>query len=244
MGEKIAMRNSFDIAHSLLDVDSERMLVLTPRVKLFAFILAIINLFPSGFSESLLRSEGTGYYLSLFLFIHSAVYALFALSYFIGSNHEILLKTRIFPTNSIGRMAFVLLSIMRHPFSIALIASNSFFFLILYRQNIAAGIFALVLYLLLIVSCTSISTLLFLFMERRRAAASIALVFAALLALIGLVSVIVLDAGSFMLFIPLVSTSVKGIQSALQTNYIDAGLRALILTAVSAITLFGGKRFV
>ena len=140
------MRSSFDIAHSLLEVDKEKTIVLSPRVKLFAAILGIINLVFSGLSDSFLSNDATGYYLSLFLFVHCVVYAVFSFSYFLGNDQEILFKAKIFPTNSTGRMLFVIVSAVRHPLSIALIASNSIFFMILYRHSIITGIVAVLLY--------------------------------------------------------------------------------------------------
>lgn len=238
------MRTSFDIAHSLLDVDKEKTLALSPRTKLFGFILAIMNLFPSGLSETFLANDATGYYLSLFLFIHAAVYTLFAFSYFLGSNQEILLKAKIFPTSSTGRILFIIGSVIKHPLSIALIASNSLFFMILYRHIMITGLAAIILYCCLMLTILVLGSIVFLFLDRMRTSASIALLFVILFTVTGLATVLVFDGESMMTFIPLVSSCVRGIQSARAFDYAGFIQSFVILAFTSAMVFFLGKRFV
>jgi hypothetical protein len=242
MEERLAMRSTLSIANSLLDVDKEQTLALSPRLKLYASILALINLFPSGFSENALLRDSEGYHLSLFLFAHSVAYLLLALFYFIGTSKEILTKTKIFPTNSLSRIAYVVWSSMRHPFSIALLASNAFFFLILYRTNLVVSAAAIVLYLLLMVNISVIASVVFLFLENRNQSTSIAIVFVILFGFVSLVAVLAFRADSFAASVPLVGWCNKGIVSALKEHFAATITHALLLLLIPFAVVGIGKR--
>ncbi len=244
MGKEIAVRPTADIVRSLLHVDSEKTYALYPRAKLFAVIVATCNLVVAAFSDSFLQNDSSGYYLSLFLFLHSGVYAFLSFSYFLNDAQEILFKAKIFPTNSIGRILFVVVSVIRHPLSIALLASNSFFLIILYRSTMIVAVVAVVLYLSLMLSILTFSSFVFLFLERKRAAASIALFGVIFFAACAIAFLPIFNGGSSLEFIPLVATCVSGIQSAKVFDYAGVALSLGILMAFSFAAVFGGKRFV
>jgi hypothetical protein len=212
-------------------------------MKLYGFALFILNLFPSGFSENLLRTDATGYSLSLFLFCHSAAYLLLALSYVSVTSREILHKAEVFPTRSISRLLFVIVGSIRHPIAIALLASNALFFLLLFRHDgIAAGI-AFLIYLLLMISISVVTSFVFLFMEKRRIPAGIALLCAALLIVAGLAGSFVFHSELIMESVPLVGVCVRGIQSAVQGKYLSAVTAVAVLIGIQATTIILGTKF-
>ena len=203
----------------------------------------MLNLLPSGFSETILRTDANGYYLSLFLFSHSVVYLVIIFSYCIGTARGILKNVDIFPGRPTGRMLFVIAGCVRHPFSIALLASNAFFFLVLYRQDITSAIIAVVLYLLLMLCILVLASVVFLLLERRRTSAGIALVLVLLFFIAGLAGSIVFHEESFLAYVPLVSSCVNGIQAALRQDYVQTAIQAMILVGIPTIILMAVKRF-
>lgn len=237
------MRSSADIAQSLLAVDTEQQSALSPRIKLYAFILGILNLFPSGLSEHVLRSDRDGYYLSLFLFSHSAVFALVGFSHFIGSSRDILQKVYLFPTTALSRILFVIGANLRHPFSIALISSNVFFLIILYRHHIPVGITAVALYLLLVINIATIAGIVLLQLETRGSSAGIALVVVALAACAVFVGSYAYEADAIMQNVPLVNFCVNGILSALSGEWVGVVVNCAVLGAVPVAIIWIGKKF-
>ncbi len=237
------MRTAKAIAQSLLDVDREKNRALAPNAKGFAFVLAILNLLPGGLSENYLRDDTTGYYLSLYLFCHAALYFLLSLVYFTGSSREIMEKTRVFPTNSLGRLLFAFVANLRHPFSIGLLVSNMFFFIVLFRTSLeTAGILA-VSYLLLMISIAAVAAFVFLFLEKRRMPAHAALVIATLLATISLVLTVVFHVGSTsLIFGPLIDLIVQGILSSARGDFVQSATGLVGLGSTIAVTFIAGKR--
>lgn len=237
------MRSSADIAQSLLAVDTEQQSALSPRIKLYAFILGILNLIPSGLSEHVLRSDRDGYYLSLFLFSHSAVFALVGLSYFLGSSRDILQKVHLFPTTGLSRILFVIRANLRHPFSIALISSNLFFLIVLYRHDIPVGIAAAVLYLLLVLNIATIAGIVLLQLEKRGTSAGIAFVVVALAACAVFVGTYAYKADAILQNVPLVNFCVNGILSALSGAWFAVVLNFAVLVVIPMATIWIGKKF-
>ncbi|MBX2992504.1 MAG: hypothetical protein KF749_15230 [Bacteroidetes bacterium] len=237
------MRSSANIAQTLLAVDTEQLSALSPRIKLYAFILAILNLIPSGLSENVLRIDREGYHLSLFLFSHSVVFVLVGLSYFVGSSRDILEKVRLLPTTALSRILFVITANLRHPFSIALMSSNAFFLIVLYWHHITVGITAVVLYLLLVTNISTIAAAVFLHLEKKGASVGIALVVVALAAFAALVGSFAYEADAILQKVPLVNFCVNGILSALSGDWFTVLLNLVLLTAVAAGVIWLGKRF-
>jgi hypothetical protein len=238
------MRSTVSIASSLLDVETERRLVVSPRAKLYAVALSFINLFPSGFAERFLKDDPTGYYLSLFLFIHSAVYSLFALSYFTSSSQEILYKVKIFPTSSLSRLIFIVVGFLLHPLSVALLASNIFFFAVLFRNAAPVAVTAIVLYLLLMVCISVLVSTIFLYLESKNQSARIALVIVALLTFVIITSTLVFHAESFVIGVPLVSWCANGIQAAKAGDVINVAKNSIVLLVIPLGVVFIGRRIV
>ena len=237
------MRTAKAIAQSLLDVDRERNLVLVPNVKLSAFVLAMLNLLPSGLSENYLRNDTTGYYLSLFLFCHAALYCLLSLVYYVGSSRDILGKTQIYPTNAMGRFSFAIFSSLRHPFSIGLLASNAFFFLVVFRNNIETAAILIIAYLLLMMCIATVTAFVFLFLERRRMPAHAALIVAGIFVSAMLVMSVVFHAGSSsLIFGPLIDLIVRGILSSEQGDLTHGALACVVLLATIGIAFIAGRR--
>lgn len=243
MEERIAMRSSADIAQSLLPVDTEQRSALSPRIKLYAFILGILNLFPSGLAEHVLRSDRDGYYLSLFLFSHSAVFGLVGLSHFIGSSRAILQKVYLFPTTALSRILFVISANLRHPFSIALISSNLFFLIVLYRYHIPVGIAAAVLYLLLVLNIATIAGIVLLQLEKRGSSSGIAFVVLALAACAVFVGSYAYESDAIMQNVPLVNFCVNGILSAISGAWFAVVLDFAVLVAIPIAVIWIGRKF-
>ena len=237
------MRTANAIAQSLLDVDREKNRVLVPNAKVFAFVIAILNLLPGGLSENYLRNDTTGYYLSLFLFCHATLYFLISLAYFTGSSRDILEKIQVFPTNSMGRLLFAILSYLRHPFSLGLLASNVFFFIVLFRTNIGTAGVLVISYLLLMISIATVAAFVFLFLEKRRMPAHVALVIAALFASASLVLTVIFRAGSSSLvFGPFLDLIVQGILSSVHGNFVQSATSCAVLLVTIAITIIAGRK--
>lgn len=242
MEEEIDMRPVLSIAVSLLEVDKEQTNVRSPRVRLYASILAVISLFAAGFSETFLSADAEGYHLSLFLFVHSVIYMLLALAHSVGSSRDILHRVRVFPTNSISRILFVVWASIRHPFSIALVAGNTLFFIVLYRANGAVIVTTILLYLLLTLNVTVIASVVFLFLEKKNRWARVAKVVVALLGFTSLGYFVIFQADSIMTNIPLVGLCGKGIVSALNGNYSAAMLNAGLLMLFPFVVVALGRR--
>ena len=217
-------------------------MTLMPRVKLHASLLGVINLFLSGFSEKSLHNDHTGYHLSLFLFAHSVFYMLLVLSYFVGSNREVLHKTKIFPTHSFGRILFVVWSNVRHPFSIAMLSSNAVFLTVLYRIEFDIAMVAIALFLLLMLNiCVAVSVVL-LFLEGRNQLVGTAVV--GLVLLIGMmVAASILSGGEAILnHLPLIGSVVSGILAAQNGDFTGVAQHASVLAIVSPAFVLMGKK--
>lgn len=236
------MKARSSIADTLLGVEQHRIDALAPRTKLYAVILAIVNLFVAGLAENTLSLDPTGYSTSLFIFVHSCLYALLALSFFAGSSQYVLHRIRIFPVHSLERLRFVILGFARHPYAVALLTSNLFFLAILFRSSLTTAISAVGLFLLLMTCIVTVAAVVFLAFERRDHPAGIALVVTVFFTLIMLTGTLVFHHELFITKLPLLGWFIAGLQAAQAERIGEVTLFAAQFGIVLCVTLFVGKR--
>ncbi len=237
------MTTSSSIGRVLLDVDRQRIQALSPRMKLYAVAIAIVNLFVCGLAEASLSADRTGYSISLFVFIHASMYMLLALSYFAGNTQDILRKARIFPTDASARFVFAAAGFFRHPFSLAMITSNLLFLAVLYRERIATTASGLLLFTLLMATIALAAAVVFLVLERRNYPASAALVVVAFCALLMLTASMVFHNELFVTRLPLLRWYVDGIRAAEAGQLGNVALYATRFGIVILLAIATGKRF-
>ena len=123
--------------------------------------MAILNLFFCANFERYLKNDFGGYYLSMFLFLECTIYVVVSSLSFVTTSAEILERTRVFPIAPVERLLFVVMSNLRRPMILALMASTVFFVVIAYPNtfwNALASIFLIVV--LMCLTETLLSTIL------------------------------------------------------------------------------------
>lgn len=229
-------------AEVLLDVERQRTSALSPRVGLYAVMLAIVNLFLAGLSENALSVDPTCFSTSLYVFVHAGVYTLLALSYFAGNSQDILHRTRLFPVSSPARLMFVTVGFLRHPFSVALLASNAFFLGVLFRAHWITVVAGIVLFLLLMTSIAAVAAVVFLALERKNHPPSVALVVALVFTVVTLTASLVFHQEMFVTHLPLLNWYMAGIREATAEHLGNVLLYAARFGIVLLLTLVIGKR--
>jgi hypothetical protein len=218
--------------HRLLTIDRIRGRHKTGLQRLLPLAVAVLNLFFASYFERFIANDPETYYLSLFLFLQATVYVFLSLAHFIGSTHEVLRKTRVFPLKGFTRFTYAAVSSVIQPVAIGLVLTTSFALVILCRASTLSMIAAPILYLLLIANIEStLSALTRLLADRNRQVTDIAalLAVAALAVLIGSV---VFRADLLITHLPLLSWVTAGIRSAGEGEY---GSLAGTLTALSIL---------
>ena len=236
------MRSSIVTALSLLEVEKKRGRILTPRATVVATVVGVANLLVSSFAEHLLRNDPAMHYLSLFLFGHSTVYFFLAFMYFTGSSREVLSKVRIFPTSPMSRIWFTALGFIRHPFSVALVASNVLSLGVIFHSEARIASLTVLTYFLLTASVVVIACISFLVLEKNHAGNLVFVVLIAFVAL-GLSNMVTASSHSISASLPVVSLSVDAVQSAQAADYTGAVKSGLTLLMIPILVVLVGKRF-
>jgi hypothetical protein len=204
--------------------------------RLYPASAAIFNLFFCAYFERFVKSDFTGYYLSLFLLFEGSLYAFVSTSSFFTVGHEILSKSRVFPTTSTSRLVFVLTSNVRRPIVWALVGSNVFFLLIILRHALPHALIAPLVFILMILTIEVVlSTSLLVLLRRSVPTGSvIALLAFSIFALF--VGTTVFHADSLLRTAPIVGWATNGILASSTGNIATALVNACWL----ALLILGG----
>ena len=223
------------IAAGQLKRDSRRSSVL-----LFSFVLAIANLLFYGVMDERLRDDQTSYYLSLILFIEIVVHCSILFLDFKSIAEEIVHKTRSLPVGPLARLAFILGSAFRNRMLLSVWASNAVGIVSIF--GIAAGVWGVILYSLLLLNATMLTGFVLLVLARHQQSS----VIVGILSLIGLVSIllvfVLLDSASLVMSFPHILWTVNGMNFASGGLWGSALYNGFLLLASSAVVLVFARR--
>jgi hypothetical protein len=157
---------------------------------------------------------------------------------------EVVLKTSIFPTTSLSRMLFTIMSTLNRSLFIAQIITTHIFLIVFYRHEIALLMYAPFIFLMMIVSIVILTTIVFLKSRgsiHRVAMVALGILFFMIGAPIGVVA---FHFTSILSGVPIVSWAVAGILAMHHAQYGSVIFYASLHVVIIAGSLFIGRKIV
>ena len=211
--------------------------------RLYPAAFGILNLFFCAYFERYLKHDASGFYLSIFLLIEAVLYVTISSTSFFTVSFEILSKTRIFPTASMDRLLFVIKSNIRRPLLLALLFTNAFFLMLLFRDTFWHGLVAAFVFSLLIATCEILLSVTMLILMRRSVPLGSAVALFAAIVFSIFIGSIVFHFDTLISSIPLIRWTVGGILAATQGEISGMTSNVGWLAFTSAAFFLLGKRF-
>ena len=211
--------------------------------RLYPAAVAILNLFFCAYFERYLKDDANGFYLSLFMFLESTLYAVVSSINFHRISFEILSKSRIFPATPSSRLLFVITGNLRRPIVLSLVGSNIFFLIVLFRHPVMDALIVGVLFAGLIIVTEILLSTLMLTLLRRSIPSGIAAVFLGFLLFALLIGSFIFHVESLLAMNPLLRWTIDGILSARHSDTVGVLTNITWLGSVGVLALVLGKRF-
>jgi hypothetical protein len=230
------------ILDALLDAEGKKVKPSSERTHFYAVTFGFLNLFFCGLVDWYLKQDLTVNTLSLFLLTESSLYFFFSLGYFSTGSEEILSKTDVICLPPGSRFSLVLGANLRHPLTLTLLASASFFWFVHFWGWPYSILVSFALSLLLLLNIAALSSVLFIVFSKSRQptlSTAVLLLFVLFLVVIGS---LVFHLGSLLTSLPFVSWTARGIVDVVQGSFLWL-FPLLLNSVVLAVTFVSAKKF-
>ena len=206
-------------------------------------VAGILNLVFCSYCEKFLKTDVTGFYLTLFLFIEASFLISLSATNLFSTSIDILARTKIFPVPPASRLLFVIVADMRRPLALSLMGSTVLFLAIVFRHSLLQAIAAGVLFTLFILVIEILFAAGILAAIRRSVTAGGVVALLGSIVLVILIGSLVFHFSSLLSMNPLLRWTTNGILAAGRSDGLSflGSIGWLTLTGIVAMLI--GRRF-
>jgi hypothetical protein len=216
------------------------------RLRIYPFILALLNLAVCAKFDQLVTDYAEGHYLHLFFLVELSGLVLLFVGMFLSLDRTIITKTLVLPLSSADRFIAVSLRALRSRSILAFASTTALFLAVLFRSRPLLALVAILLYLVA-AALTIAATALVCLTAMRSSRAALVLIVTFVVALAGvLLASMMLDTASLASSVPVSSWLTRALLAAASGSGTAAafwsGALGAALVAVCAAGIGTGRR--